>query len=490
MPCAWGYFRKEVKSLSFGATFFSFGKKQNSTARPGVGGTLYDINLKDSTDVMRPVIAVNYGGNNPTDLNYVRIDDFGRYYWITNWVFDSGLWYAHCKCDVLASYRYEIGNSVQYVKRAASDYDTDIIDVYPRKAGSHVIASTANTGLQTNLANMLFVVGVTSSSTVPATIGTTVYYGLSYTGIKGFIAHLVSMSYASFTDITDNLAKWICDPFQWIKSVVVFPFTFGNVTGTWGYTSDIRFGADDQGSAFSYQPSGGAYIINSASPMTVTYAITVPKHPGIDAAHNYLQAEPFSNYCACIAPFGKLQIPSAVLYDQSVLNCLIRVDPVTGGGSLYLGESNTHYGAIALADSQVGVSLPVDAAVVDLASAGYSALIGGGATAINTAVNGGNLEGILSSFVDGALSSMAKVQTISSGGKLCDLALPPMLYLEYYNTVGRDPVNYGYPFAQRAAINGFTGFVLCDNAEVAIESATYDEQREIESYMNSGFFYE
>lgn len=476
--------------MAISATFYSLSKKENSTARPTSGST-FSISIKDRTSALNPVITLNTN-QNPVAFNYCYIPTFNRFYWVTDWIFDSGIWSAYLRADVLATYKDAIGTSTQYVKRAYSQLDTDIIDVYPRKAGTSVLVTTGSTGLQSNLSSMLFVLGVTSASATNATIGTTVYYGLSFSQIKNFIAHLVSMSYNTFTDITDNLAKWLCDPFQWLKSVVVFPFTFGNVTGTWGSTTEIQFGADENGTAFSYAPGGSVYIISSAAPMTTTFTLTVPKHPDIDAQHNYLQAEPFSNYSAIIPPFGKVSIPSAILYNKSELHCLIRVDPVTGGGSLYIGESNTHYGDIILAESQVGVSLPLDAAIVDLASAGYAMLISGGANAVDYAVNngGGNLEGILTSFIDGALSSVSRVQTISTGGKLCDLGLSPLLFLEYFTIIGQDPENYGYPLGQRVQINSLSGFVLCDNAEISIANATFDEMRSIESYMNSGFFFE
>lgn len=482
--------------MAISATFYSFAKKENSTARPS-GGVKFNISIKERTSVFNPVITLNTSGN-PSVYNYCYIPTFSRYYWVTDWVYDSGIWSAALRVDALATFRSAIGSSTQYVKRAYSQYDTDIIDVYPRKAGSDVLVTTGATGLQSSLSSMLFVLGVTSASTSAATIGTTVYYGMSYTQIKNFIAHLVSMSYNTFTDITDNLAKWVCDPFQWLKSVVVFPFTFGNVTGTWSSTTDIRFGADENGDAFTYAPGGSVYIISSAAPMTVTYSLSIPKHPDIDAYHNYLQAEPFSNYSAVIPPFGKVQIPSAILYDQTNLHCLIRVDPVTGGGSLYIGESNTHYGDIFLAESQVGVSLPLDAAVVDLASAGWSTLIGGGAAAVGTALQnyesgakGTNvLDGVLVSFADGALMAASKVQTISSGGKLCDLGLDPLLFLEYFTVIGQDPENYGYPLGQRKQISTLSGFIQCDHSEIAISNATFEEMRTIEDYMNSGFFYE
>lgn len=470
------------------ATFYSFAKKENSTAQP-TGGTSMQISIKDATSVMTPTISVKH--TNPSAFNYFRLPSWNRYYWVTNWIYDCGIWYAECVCDVLATYKSAIGSSTQYVKRAYSSCDPNVIDVYPRKAGAVISGSAGTSPFIYDVSSMVYIIGVTSANN-PGTIGTATYYALTFAGATGFINHLVSMGYATFTDITDNLAKWLCNPFQWIKSVVIIPVSASSRATYFGdtYVTTMYFGADENGGAFSYQPSGGAYVVSATHAIVVTGSITVPKHPNIDTNHNYLQAEPYSNYSIVFPPFGKLVVQSSALYDLASVSYLIRVDPLTGGGSLFLNTGMYDIGSIAVAESQVGVSMPVDAAVVDLASVGWSTVLAGGANVASYLANGGNLKGIIGAFIDGGISSVSRVQTLSNGGKFCDLGLNPIINLEYYTTVGQDPINYGYPLAQRVQISLLSGFVLCDNAEIEIATATYDEMRQIESYMDNGFFYE
>lgn len=475
--------------MAISATFYSMTKKQNSTKRPNSGGTSFNISLKEQTSVQTPRITIKTSGN-PSVYNYCYIPTFSRYYWVTDWVYDAGIWSASLVVDVLGTYKTAIGSSTQYVTRAYSDYDPDIIDVYPRKAGGGTDHYAAFTGMYSSLSNMTFIIGVTSANSSKPAIGTTVYYAVSYSTVKGFIAHLVSMNYTTFADISDDLAKWICNPFQWIKSVIVLPISYSGLPA-WTSASAIEFGADGNGSAFSYPCT--CKIVSSTDAIELTCDISIPKHPDIDAQHSYYQSEPYSNYTLHFPPFGQIAIPSAALYGRTTLYCRTRVDPVTGGATLLVNRVASWGSDICIAEAQVGVSLPVDAAIVDFTAnptAMAASLIGGTANAVGTILSGGKLQGILESFVDGSLSSVSKMQTISNGGKLCDLGLNATLYLEYFRSVGQDPDNYGYPLGQRKQLNTLSGFILCDNAEIAINSATYDEMRNIENYLNTGFFYE
>lgn len=485
--------------MAFTATFYQFAKKENSTAQPAVSTPkqVYSISIKAATSIQTPMITLNVQMNvNPRLYNYCFIPQFGRYYWVTDWTYDAGIWTASLRCDVLATYKSAIGTSSQYVKRAFSQKDPDIIDVYPRKAGStiKVTSPAGGSGLTSSLSSMTYIIGITSASTAEATVGTTVYYALSYSDCKAFIAHFVGMSYATFTDISDNLSKWICNPYQWIRSVIVLPIPYSRLSGVgWTSASAIKFGTDDQGNAFSFNCS--CYIVTSSSSINVSFDMSIPRHTDLDADHAYLKAEPFSNYSVIVPPFGKMQIPSAVLYSASSLYCLIRIDPITGSGTLYLSPDDIRYGSILIAEAQVGVSLPVDAAVVDLStfsntSSAVMSGIGSVANAMSAGLRGGSLADIVTSFADGAMSSAARIQTISNGGKLCDLGFTPQLFLEEFRIIGQDPTNYGYPLGQVKTISTLSGYVECSHAEIMISSATYDEMRLIEEYMNSGFFYE
>lgn len=113
-----------------------FTKRKNSTKRPNDTGTIINCYLKDDCGALTPVIVYQptTTAQNPSDWNYAYIGSFDRYYFVNDWVYNNGLWYAYLSCDVLASYKTQIGASTQYVVRSSATFDTNIVDLlYPTK---------------------------------------------------------------------------------------------------------------------------------------------------------------------------------------------------------------------------------------------------------------------------------------------------------------------------------------------------------------------
>ena len=112
--------------MSIPVIFYSFAKKRNSTKIPASGGNTYNCILKEPCSISNPTIELN--GGNKAAWNYCYIAAFDRYYFISDWVTDHDRWIAHCKCDVLASFKSTIINSTQYVLRSASKKNTFIVN--------------------------------------------------------------------------------------------------------------------------------------------------------------------------------------------------------------------------------------------------------------------------------------------------------------------------------------------------------------------------
>ena len=94
------------------ATFQTFSKRHNSTAKPSSTGTQYDITLKGGCDLLAPVFIVNYSG--VPAFNYVEFE--GRYYFITGVKsIRDDLWEISARVDVLATWKATIMATSQYV---------------------------------------------------------------------------------------------------------------------------------------------------------------------------------------------------------------------------------------------------------------------------------------------------------------------------------------------------------------------------------------
>lgn len=114
------------------------GKRTNSTLRPKfVAGDSYEsstcqffepLNILNPTIILREEAMANL----PYDLckyNYVYIQSpLDRYYWITKWTRQDGLWYAECTVDYLASWRNTILESEQYITRSSIKWNDSIPD--------------------------------------------------------------------------------------------------------------------------------------------------------------------------------------------------------------------------------------------------------------------------------------------------------------------------------------------------------------------------
>lgn len=120
--------------MSFQVKLYEFQKRHNSTRRPE--GAEWGINgvLRDGSSLITPTISFEFASDfSPMSntyglkFNYAYIAKFARYYWITDWTYDGGLWHASMKVDVLASFRPEILAASAYVAYDETA-NTDLVD--------------------------------------------------------------------------------------------------------------------------------------------------------------------------------------------------------------------------------------------------------------------------------------------------------------------------------------------------------------------------
>ena len=133
--------------------FWTFGKRENTTTIPSSSPlqTYNNVLLKDNCSVVNPAIKLNVPINtNVYNWNYCYIQEFSRYYWVADWMWELGVWTAELQVDVLGSFRYEIGQQNLYVLRSYHDssdqviYNGNIIDsTYPCTAEQAMYQSSA-----------------------------------------------------------------------------------------------------------------------------------------------------------------------------------------------------------------------------------------------------------------------------------------------------------------------------------------------------------
>lgn len=83
--------------------------------------------LKESCDVLNPVLTMAYNAYH-VNINYAYIADFGRYYFIENYVIDGDLVHIKLHVDVLYTYRQQILRSQCIAMRSSSKYSIGLQD--------------------------------------------------------------------------------------------------------------------------------------------------------------------------------------------------------------------------------------------------------------------------------------------------------------------------------------------------------------------------
>lgn len=84
--------------------------------------------LREQTDIVDPQINVEYDGT-LTDVNYMYISEFHRYYFITKIEsVRTGLWRIYAHCDVLKTYSEGILGTPCVVARSESRYNLYLND--------------------------------------------------------------------------------------------------------------------------------------------------------------------------------------------------------------------------------------------------------------------------------------------------------------------------------------------------------------------------
>ena len=177
--------------------------------------------------MMDPVFEFDFGtenDGNPVEYNYMYIYRFNRYYFIEDWTFSGALWIASCRCDVLATYKNEIGSTSMYVLRASAASDGAITDtMYPAKTGCTFDSTVISTPWV--LTGGTYVLGVINQD---PTIGGLCYFAMTDSQVTSVTNGLLADSFLTNNDITisgvsKDALKGLMDPMQYMKSAVYIP---------------------------------------------------------------------------------------------------------------------------------------------------------------------------------------------------------------------------------------------------------------------------
>lgn len=468
-------------------TFYTFGKRHNSTKQPTGAGASYDCQLITTSGVMHPVISLDMGlSTNPSAYNYAYIGDYGRYYWVSDWVSNLGYWSASLSVDPLASWKSYIGDTTCMVLRCASEWDNDLIDtLYPTKSDPQINTTSLGRPWTTaDLSSGRYVLGIAGNNS-------TMFYSMTKAQYDAFISEVFDLTWLDNMLGGSNILNqvpWmrgIFNPLQYITSCIWIPFV---PTGT--AVSVIPLGTTSV-TASATQISTPVQLVSNLAP-----ALSV--HPQVSSRGDWLKNEPYTHRTLFVPPFGDVTLPAEYLYSSASITASIRLDVLTGQTRLtVLGPlSGSSYPV--LADLTASVAVPVlntntSTSTNLLQTAGnLGANLGQAFGSVLT----GDISGLIRSFssmpadvASAVLSQVGTVSTTGSVGSAIGIIPDAKLTETFWMVSDSAAADRGRPLCQLKGINTLSGYVQVLDGEFPIP-CTYEELSQIKTFTEGGFFYE
>ena len=468
--------------MAFPVSLLKINKKENSTYRPTGSATTYQCVSNTDFDILSPDIPLNIGlAENPTAWNYAYIAAFNRYYFITDWRVQNGMWWCSLKCDVLASWRDEIGGQVLYVDRSAAEFDGNIVDTtYPGTSDFSVtsvpftLKDADQHAWKTNgaYADGTFIMGVIGKG------GAVNFWAFPYTNYLNFMKAVFNYDYG----FADEQVKAVFNPIQYITSVIWVPFVYAG-TGT----TDVEFGWWTIGGQ-----NAGGYSLGAGAVHNFDVTVNLPKHPQ-QTRGAWLNGSQFTHYKLKLPCYGMLDVQGFDMVDATSITISVDLDMSTGKAIAYV-KPNTVSVNTQVVEFQAGVNVQVSQIQSSMISMGANWLRNTGAVGeyVSNSIAGAfaGMGGLLSGITNLASFDFSdKVSTSGTTGSMAATLIDGALIGVFQMLADENQPDRGRPLCKRRTLEDLPGFMQISDADVSIP-CTLTELAQIRGYMNGGFFYE
>ena len=499
--------------------FYDFSKRNNSTKIPDVTGSTLSCQIKGATSIFNPTLVILDQAAHLS--NYCRIPDFERYYFVDNWTWINGAWECNLVCDVLASYKYDIEQMVEYVLRSSNTYDTNITDTaYLTKTEVETNMILLPEFFQRVITGGFYIIGIIGRSNT-ATQGAITYYQMTPAEMSRLRDYMLSDTFltdqglVALADfIPADATKVIYNPFQYIVSCMWFPFQPSAIPSTdKDSVTWIDFGWWNTGSGYT------AYKLKDNVQNYIHYEdISITDHPQISRG-DYMNKSPYTSRVLRFSPFSEVQLPDAYFITGDKLRIELVCDFITGsamvnlysiredsggtwrktmlltrltqklGVDIQLAQIGTDYfGAYTQAFNDT--SYMIDNTIGAIGRINLSSVSG----AISSGLSVGAKIGQVTDYSTVALGNYMKAKapqlmTSGSNGSLLTMQQYNYLCETFYIQADDDPEQLGKPLCQKKRLGSIPGYIVVMNPDVDLDC--YESERTlIAEFLSSGFWLE
>ena len=465
--------------------FWNFAKRINSTAQPSDPAVAeVTCRLKDETSVHDPVLEL---ATNNFGYEYAYIGDFGKYYFVRDVVsVANSLVEYHLTEDPLATYKTEIGNTVAHVIYSSTHYNQTIID--PRLATSNrrqidVSGGSTSTYQVFSPSTSWFILSVFNSWYSGSSAGIACSYALDNTGMAYVRRWLGD---ATIMNAINNFIKG--EPLKAVFGCLWVPYDLSDA-GT--AVSHIEIA----GQTNPDNLSGHCRWLDTFSRDTNT--ISVPCHLNYT---DFRATEPYTTGNIYLPGVGLVNLNMGDWIDSNNINVEYTIEHITGNMRYFLKTDNGEI--IYTVDCNVASQCPFGQMTLNGAALTSGIMSIGTSAAMLTAglaTGGAGAAGAALSMVTGIANTAlaANKRETSIMGNIGGRTVQTQPYIQHteFSVITESPNGAAYiaergrPYSGSSQISALSGYVQCEGASINCAASALEKQ-EINSYLNSGFYYE
>ena len=461
--------------------FYNHAKRFNSTLLPTGGDSIACV-LKDSCSIISPVLELKTATK--PSYNYAYISDFGRYYYITDWNYDKGIWSCSLSVDVLTSWKDAIKATKAQVLFSSSLYNMDVMDNRLASIGSYTRESetadfVGTLSGQNTTPSGTFALNALSNTSTWATGAATTYF-MNYQQMQLFARELVS------PDVWESLRQFFNNPMDGIIECYYIPLDISQFISL---TVDGPVQVGDY--TFPTATAKKAVSTNLAL-KSFTTSIVIPWHYS-----DFRRLTPYTELSMFVPFCGAKPINPEMVYNIDKLFIDYSVDIVTGNVQAIVYNKEE---VLEEFSGNCKITLPVGQ--TQSRAENVIGATGGAITAIAGFASGNvalGATGVLS-----ALSSVITPASVKTTGGMSGTVLGAILGNDLkrwqkfrLSTTSRDTADtpgnmrstLGSALNKVTVLSNLTGYVQCYGASVNA-SATSGEIASINDYLNNGIYLE
>lgn len=462
--------------------FYNHSKRSNSTKLP-TGGTEIACVLKDDCSVTSPLLELKTDGY-PT-YNYAYISDFARYYYVSDWAFNRGIWSCTLNVDVLTSWRADIRATTAFVEYSSSNYSMDYTDDRIMSTQEKEISVSETPASLSPFSSIGCYILSVISTDANGYNGACAVYAMTQSQLAEFSATITANSFLD--GIWEGIKNSFNNPFEAIVSCRWIPFSVDSLSGT---TKNI---------VITYADSGVQGKLLTSNFKSLGVSMNLPR---LGTTASFLDVSPFVSATLYLPFIGTVPLDVDAYYKSNTFSVDMKCDVVTGDIVYTLGSSFSAFTSTYSGNCSTPIPLSNNAPDSVGMIASTSGVIGGIVSTVSgIATKNPKLiaQGLGASGIAtvGSLKS-AEVHTQTNGalssriGSKISLTIKIVVMrskvLETVQGAGRI-TTIGLPCYQTLKLSTLYGYCQCSGASVSA-AATDTELDTINNLVNSGIYLE